>query len=132
TAAPDAELPGLMHPVFGDYPVADVKVVAGFDVDADKVGKDVSEALYSGQNQTIKIADIPHLGVEVKRGQTHDGLGRYYQESIEESSAEPVDVVAELKKAEADVVVSYLPVGSEEADRFYRSEEHTSELQSRF
>ncbi|HJD50086.1 MAG TPA: inositol-3-phosphate synthase [Candidatus Corynebacterium intestinavium] len=118
-AAPDAEIPGLMHTVFGDYHVADVKVVAGFDVDADKVGKDVSEALHSGQNQTIKIADIPHLGVEVKRGPTHDGLGRYYQESIEESSVEPVDVVAELKKAEADVVVSYLPVGSEEADRFY-------------
>lgn len=118
-APTDADIPGLMHTVFGDYHVRDVKIVAGFDVDAKKVGKDISEAIYSGQNQTIQITKAPHLGVEVLRGETHDGLGKYYLDTIEESTAEPVDVVAALKEAKADVVVSYLPVGSEEADRFY-------------
>jgi len=118
-AAVDQDVPGLMHTKFGPYHVDDVKVVAAFDVDAEKVGKDVSEAIESSRNCTIKIAEVPHTGVTVKRGPTHDGLGRYYQEAIEESSEEPVDVVAALKEANADVVVSYLPVGSEEADKFY-------------
>lgn len=118
-AAPDADIPGLMHPSFGPYHVSDVRIVAGFDVDAAKVGLDVSEAILAGQNSTITIADVPHLGIEVLRGPTLDGLGRYYRETIEESPAAPVDVVAALKAARADVVVSYLPVGSEEADRFY-------------
>ncbi|AEI10492.1 Myo-inositol-1-phosphate synthase [Corynebacterium resistens DSM 45100] len=118
-AAVDQDIPGLMHTKFGPYHVDDVKVVAAFDVDAEKVGKDVSEAIESSRNCTIKIADVPHTGVTVLRGPTHDGLGRYYQEAIEESAEEPVDVVAALREAKADVVVSYLPVGSEEADKFY-------------
>ncbi|MEJ5997861.1 inositol-3-phosphate synthase [Corynebacterium sp. H130] len=112
-------VPGLMHVQFGDYHISDVEFVAAFDVDADKVGKDLSDALRSSKNCTIKIADVPHLGVEVKRGPTLDGLGKYYKETIAESDAEPVDVVAALKAAEVDVVVSYLPVGSEQADKFY-------------
>ncbi|MBC2682493.1 inositol-3-phosphate synthase [Corynebacterium sp. 4HC-13] len=113
------DIPGLMHAKFGPYLVGDVRIVAAFDVDADKVGKDVSEATESGRNCTIKIADVPELGVKVQRGHTYDGLGRHYQESIEESSEPPVDVVAALKESGADVLVSYLPVGSEEADKFY-------------
>ncbi|MBF4552591.1 inositol-3-phosphate synthase [Corynebacterium suicordis] len=113
------DIPGLMHAKFGPYGISDVKVVAAFDVDADKVGKDVSAALESSRNCTIKIADVPELGVTVQRGPTLDGLGTHYLESIEESSAEPVDVPAALREAGADVLVSYLPVGSEEADKFY-------------
>ncbi|MDU0479432.1 inositol-3-phosphate synthase [Staphylococcus chromogenes] len=112
-------VPGLMHVQFGDYHVGDVTFVAAFDVDAQKVGKDLSQALRSGHNCTIEIAKIPHLGVEVQRGPTLDGLGKYYLQTIEESDVAPVDVVAALKAAEVDVVVSYLPVGSEEADKFY-------------
>ncbi len=114
-----ATVPGLMHVVFGDYHVSDVQFVAAFDVDDKKVGKDLSEAINASENNTIKIADVPTLGVEVQRGHTHDGLGKYYRQTIEESGAEPVDVVAALKAAEVDVLVSYLPVGSEQADKFY-------------
>lgn len=113
------DIPGLMHAKFGPYRISDVEVVAAFDVDADKVGKDVSEALEASQNCTIKIADVPELGVKVQRGHTYDGLGKHYLETIEESSEAPVDVVEALKAANADVLVSYLPVGSEEADKFY-------------
>ncbi|QGU03193.1 Inositol-3-phosphate synthase [Corynebacterium kalinowskii] len=112
-------VPGLMHVQFGDYHISDVEFVAAFDVDADKVGKDLSVALRSSQNCTIQIAEIPHLGIEVQRGPTLDGLGKYYRETITESTAEAVDVVAALKAAKVDVVVSYLPVGSEQADKFY-------------
>ncbi|MGB2700808.1 MAG: inositol-3-phosphate synthase, partial [Candidatus Phosphoribacter baldrii] len=111
--------PGLMHLQFGPYHVSDVQFVAAFDVDDMKVGKDLSEAINASQNNTIKICDVPTLGVEVQRGHTLDGLGKYYRMTIDESAAEPVDVVAALKAAEADVLVSYLPVGSEEADKFY-------------
>src|SRR6476619_4510520 len=103
----------------GDYHVGDVEFVAAFDVDAKKVGFDLSEAISSSENNTIKIADVPPLGVTVQRGPTHDGLGKYYTLTIDESDAEPVDVVAALKEARADVLVSYLPVGSEVADKFY-------------
>lgn len=113
------DIPGLMHAKFGPYLVGDVKVVAAFDVDADKVGKDVSEATEASRNCTIKIADVPELGVKVQRGHTLDGLGTHYLQSIEESAEEPVNVVAALREAKADVLVSYLPVGSEEADKFY-------------
>src|SRR5215204_1365644 len=112
-------VPGLMHVVFGDYHVNDVEFVAAFDVDDKKVGKDLSEAINASENNTIKICDVPTLGVEVKRGPTMDGLGKYYRMTIEESAAEPVDVVQALKDAEVDVLVCYLPVGSEEADKFY-------------
>jgi myo-inositol-1-phosphate synthase len=116
---PKTRVPGLMHVQFGDYHVRDVQFVAAFDVDAKKVGMDLSEAITASENNTIKICDVPPTGVTVQRGHTFDGLGEYYREIIEESSREPVDVVKALKDAQADVLVSYLPVGSEEADRFY-------------
>jgi myo-inositol-1-phosphate synthase len=118
-ADPSASVPGLMHVMFGDYHVRDVEFVAAFDVDDKKVGKDLSEAINASENNTIKICEVPFLGVEVQRGPTMDGLGKYYRETIEESGADPVDVVRALKEVEADVLVSYLPVGSEEADKFY-------------
>ncbi len=118
-ADPAGSVPGLMHVKFGDYHVSDVQFVAAFDVDAKKVGFDLSEAINSSENNTIKITDVPPLGVTVQRGPTHDGLGKYYRETIEESDADPVDVVAALKAAHVDVLVSYLPVGSETADKFY-------------
>ena len=118
-ADPSATVPGLMHVKFGDYHVSDVEFVAAFDVDDKKVGKDLSEAINASENNTIKIADVPTLGVEVQRGHTLDGLGKYYRQTIEESAAPPVDIVKVLKDTKADVLVSYLPVGSEEADKFY-------------
>jgi myo-inositol-1-phosphate synthase len=118
-ADPNGKVPGLMHVMFGDYHVRDVEFVAAFDVDAKKVGFDLSEALVSSENNTIRICDVPPLGVTVQRGPTMDGLGKYYLETIEQSDAEPVDVVQALKDTRADVLVSYLPVGSEKADKFY-------------
>jgi myo-inositol-1-phosphate synthase len=115
----DARVQGLMHVQFGDYHVSDVEFVAAFDVDAKKVGQDLSEAIVASENNTIKICDVPPTGITVQRGVTLDGLGKYYRETITESDAEPVDVVAALKEAKADVVVCYLPVGSEDAARFY-------------
>jgi myo-inositol-1-phosphate synthase len=112
-------VPGLMHVMFGDYHVSDVEFVAAFDVDDKKVGKDLAEAINSSENNTIKIADVPTTGVTVQRGHTLDGLGKYYRLTIEESGAEPVDIVQTLKDTQADVLVSYLPVGSEDADKFY-------------
>jgi myo-inositol-1-phosphate synthase len=112
-------VPGLMHVRFGEYHVRDVQFVAAFDVDAKKVGFDLSEAIFASENNTIKISDVPPLGVTVQRGPTLDGIGKYYAETIELAESEPVDVVKALKDAEADVLVSYLPVGSEEADKFY-------------
>ncbi|GAA4061809.1 MULTISPECIES: inositol-3-phosphate synthase [Actinomadura] len=118
-ADPATKVPGLMHVRFGDYHVRDVEFVAAFDVDAKKVGMDLSEAINASENNTIKICDVPPTGVVVQRGHTYDGLGEFYRDMIEESSREPVDVVKVLKDTQADVLVSYLPVGSEEADRFY-------------
>ena len=118
-ADPAGSVPGLMHVKFGEYHVSDVEFVAAFDVDAKKVGFDLSDAINNSENNTIKITDVPPTGVTVQRGPTLDGLGRYYRETIDESDAEPVDVVAVLKDAQADVLVCYLPVGSEEAAKFY-------------
>ncbi|KQY57411.1 MULTISPECIES: inositol-3-phosphate synthase [unclassified Nocardioides] len=118
-ADPASSVPGLMHVKFGDYHVSDVEFVAAFDVDAKKVGFDLSEATQASENNTIKIADVPPTGVIVQRGPTLDGLGKYYLQTIDQSDAEPVDVVQVLKDAEVDVLVSYLPVGSEQADKFY-------------
>jgi myo-inositol-1-phosphate synthase len=118
-ADPGQRVPGLMHVQFGPYHVGDVEFVAAFDVDAKKVGRDLSEAIGASENNTIKFADVPPTGVTVLRGPTHDGLGEYYLEMVDESDEEPVDVVAALKAAKVDVLVSYLPVGSEEADKFY-------------
>ncbi|PSL55276.1 L-myo-inositol-1-phosphate synthase [Saccharothrix carnea] len=118
-ADPSTRVPGLMHVRFGDYHVRDIEFVAAFDVDAKKVGTDLSEAIGASENNTIKIADVPPLGVTVQRGHTLDGLGRFYRETIEESDEQPVDVAQALRDADVDVLVSYLPVGSEAADRFY-------------
>ncbi|WP_214319062.1 inositol-3-phosphate synthase [Nonomuraea sediminis] len=118
-ADPDTRVPGLMHVKFGEYHVGDVEIVAAFDVDAKKVGHDVSEAIFASENNTIKFTDVPPTGVIVHRGHTYDGLGEFYREIVEESDEAPADVVKVLKDAKVDVLVSYLPVGSEEADRFY-------------
>jgi len=118
-ADPASRVPGLMHVTFGPYHVSDVDFVAAFDVDAKKVGRDLAEAIGASENNTIKICDVPPTGVTVQRGPTLDGLGEYYQEMITESDDAPVDVAAALREARADVLVSYLPVGSEQADRFY-------------
>lgn len=112
-------IPGLMHANFGGYRVRDIEFVAAFDVDAAKVGLDLSQAIDASQNNTIKFCDVPELGVTVQRGPTHDGLGEYYRQMIEESDQEPVDVAQVLRDRKVDVLVSYLPVGSEEADKAY-------------
>ncbi len=112
-------VPGLMHVKFGKYHVRDVEFVAAFDVDAKKVGFDLSDAIFSSENNTIKIADVPPKDVQVLRGPTLDGLGQYYRETITEADGDSVDVAQALRDAKVDVLVSYLPVGSEEADKFY-------------
>src|SRR6204780_4785054 len=118
-ADPASRVPGLMHVQFGPYHVGDVEFVAAFDVDAKKVGQDLADAIGASENNTIKFADVPPTGVTVQRGPTHDGLGEYYREIITESDEQPVDVVAVLREVQADVLVCYLPVGSEVAAKFY-------------
>jgi myo-inositol-1-phosphate synthase len=118
-AQPGDRIPGLMHIDLGGYHVRDLEFVAAFDVDAKKVGRDLSEAIYASENNTIRFADVPPVGIEVQRGPTLDGLGRYYAEIVEESDQAPVDVAEALRRAKADVLVCYLPVGSEQAARFY-------------
>ncbi|MCO4250801.1 inositol-3-phosphate synthase [Pseudarthrobacter raffinosi] len=118
-ADPQATIPGLMHVEFGKYHVNDVQFVAAFDVDGKKVGVDLADAILASENNTIKIADVPPTGVTVQRGHTLDGLGKYYLETIEQSTEEPVDIVAALRESKADVMVCYLPVGSEDAAHFY-------------
>jgi myo-inositol-1-phosphate synthase len=112
-------VPGLMHVRFGEYHVSDIEFVAAFDVDAKKVGRDLSEAIVASENNTIKICDVPPLGVTVQRGTTLDGLGKYYRETIEESDETPADIVTALRETGADVLVCYLPVGSQQAAEFY-------------
>src|ERR1700730_5482371 len=118
-ADPAERVPGLMHVVLGDYHVRDVEFVAAFDVDAAKVGLDIGKAIFTGQNNTIRFAHVGELGVQVLRGPTLDGLGKYYRQTIEESPVDPVDVTAVLRETKADVLVSYLPVGSEHAQKHY-------------
>jgi myo-inositol-1-phosphate synthase len=118
-ADPASRVPGLMHVQFGPYHVRDIEFVAAFDVDAKKVGMDLAEAIVASENNTIKICDVPPTGVIVQRGPTLDGLGEYYREIITEADGQPVDVTQALAAARADVLVSYLPVGSEEADHYY-------------
>ena len=118
-ATPGETVPGLMHVEMAGYHVRDVNVVCAFDVDAAKVGQDLSKAIFAGQNNTIKFSDVPDNGVQVMRGPTMDGWGKYYKETCEESPAEPIDVAQAMKDANVDVMVSYLPVGSEQAQRFY-------------
>ena len=118
-ADPNSTVPGLMHVQFGPYHVSDIEWVAAFDVDAKKVGQDLAHAISASENNTIKITDVPPTGVIVQRGHTLDGLGKYYRETIVESDDAPVDVVAVLKETKADVLVCYLPVGSEQAAKYY-------------
>ncbi|MBA3619093.1 MAG: inositol-3-phosphate synthase [Acidothermales bacterium] len=118
-ADPETRVPGLMHVQLGDYHIRDIEFVAAFDVDAKKVGFDLADAIGASENNTINICDVPPTGIVVQRGHTLDGLGRYYRETIDESSEEPVDVVAALRESRADVLICYLPVGSEDAARFY-------------
>jgi len=115
-------IPGIMHVMVGPYHIRDVKFVAAFDVDSNKVGKDLSEAIFSEPNNTVEFSEVPQLGVEVLRGPTLDGLGKYYRETITESTAPVVDVSETLLESGAEVLINYLPVGSEDATRFYISE----------
>jgi myo-inositol-1-phosphate synthase len=118
-AAAEDTVPGLMHVEFGGYHIRDIELVAALDVDAKKVGTDVSEAILSEPNNTIRFADVPPTGITVQRGRTLDGLGKYYRETVEESDQPEVDVTQVLRDSEADVLVCYLPVGSEQAAKFY-------------
>jgi myo-inositol-1-phosphate synthase len=118
-APDDEQVPGLMHVRLGGYHVSDIKFVAAFDVDSKKVGLDISDAMWASENNTIKFSDVPNKNLKVLRGPTLDGLGKYYRETISESTEEAVDVIQVLKDTKADVLVCYLPVGSEEAAKFY-------------
>src|ERR1700749_1887743 len=118
-AAEGARVPGLMHVRFGPYHISDLEVVAAFDVDVKKVGSDLAEAINASENNTIKIAEVAPTGVTVQRGPTMDGLGEYYREIITESDEPAVDVTQVLRDSGADVLVCYLPVGSEDAAKFY-------------
>ncbi|MDW8041910.1 MAG: inositol-3-phosphate synthase [Nitrososphaerota archaeon] len=115
----DSQVPGLMHVRLGGYHVGDIEFVAAFDIDARKVGKDLSEAIYAAPNNTLRFAEVPRLDVEVMRGPTLDGLGRYLREEIHEHQGRPVDVADVLRSSAADVLINFVPVGSEEATRFY-------------
>ena len=119
TADENAFVPGLMHVNLGGYHVGDVEFSAAFDVVESKVGRDLSEAIAAEPNNTIKFAEVPHLGVTVLRGPTLDGLGKYVSTVVGESQAEVADVVRVLRESKTDVVVNYLPVGSEQATQFY-------------
>ncbi|HEU0026365.1 MAG TPA: inositol-3-phosphate synthase, partial [Ktedonobacterales bacterium] len=118
-APEDAFIPGLMHVNLGGYHISDIEFVAAFDVDAAKVGKDLSEAIFSGPNNTYKFADVPTKGVKVSRGMTHDGLGKYLSQVITKAPGPTDDVVRILKDTGTDVVINYLPVGSETATKWY-------------
>jgi myo-inositol-1-phosphate synthase len=112
-------VPGLMHPVLGGYHIHDIEFVAAIDIDKNKVGKDLSEAVYTKPNNTVRFADVPNKGVKVVRGMVHDGLGKYLSQIIEKAPGPTADIVGILKETQADVVVNYLPVGSEEATKWY-------------
>src|SRR5256712_11665707 len=114
-AKPGASIPGLMHVDLGGYHIRDIEFSAAFDIDKDKVGRDLSDAIFAGHNNTVKFADVPHLGVKVERGMTHDGLGKYLSEIITQAPGPTADIVGILRQTKTDVVVNYLPVGSEEA-----------------
>jgi myo-inositol-1-phosphate synthase len=118
-ADPAEQVPGLMHVDLGGYHVRDIEFTAAFDIDADKVGKDLSEAIWSGQNNTMKFSDVPNLGVKVHRGMTHDGLGKYLKQKITKAPGETADIVGILQDTQTDVLVCYLPVGSEDATKWY-------------
>ena len=118
-ADPATQVPGLMYVDLGGYHVGDIEISAAFDIDSAKVGKDLSEAIWAGENNTIRFSDVPPLGIEVLRGMTHDGLGRYLKEKIEKAPGPTVDIAEILRETKTDVVVSFLPVGSEQATKWY-------------
>jgi len=118
-ASPDESVPGLMHVDLGGYHIRDIEFSAAFDINVTKVGKDLSEAIWAEPNNTIKFSDVPHLGVPVHRGMTHDGLGKYLKEMIEKAPGQTANITQVLKDTKTDVVVSYLPVGSEMATKWY-------------
>jgi myo-inositol-1-phosphate synthase len=118
-ASPKQSVPGLMHVSLGGYHINDIEFVAAFDIDKKKVGLDLSEAIFAAPNNTVKFSDVPATGVKVQRGMTHDGIGKYLADIVQKAPGETSDVVGILKKTKADVVVSYLPVGSEEATKWY-------------
>ncbi len=118
-AADDEFIPGLMHPRLGPYHVRDIEFTAAFDIDINKVGKDLSEAIYAPPNNTYRFAEVPHLGVPVYRGMTHDGLGKYLSQVITKAPGPTADIVGILKETKTDVVVNFLPVGSEMATKWY-------------
>ena len=118
-AAEKTFVPGLMHVNLGGYHVNDIEFVAAFDVDKKKVGLDLSDAIFAGPNNTVKFTDVPKMGVKVQRGMTHDGIGKYLADIVIKAPGETSDVVGILRKTKADVLVSYLPVGSEEATKWY-------------
>jgi myo-inositol-1-phosphate synthase len=115
----DQFVPGLMHVNLGGYHIRDIEFTAAFDVTTDKVGKDLSEAIWAHPNDTIKFAEVPKTGIEVQRGMTHDGLGKYISEVVTKAPGETVDVVGILRDTKTDVVVNYLPVGSDAATKWY-------------
>jgi len=112
-------IPGLMHPNLGGYHISDINFVAAFDIDKNKVGKDLADAIYTTPNNTFKFCDVPPTGVKVHRGMTHDGLGKYLSQIIEKAPGSTANIVKILKETETDVVINYLPVGSEEATKWY-------------
>ncbi len=118
-AKPDEFVPGLMHVNLGGYHISDIKFVAAFDIDKNKVGKDLSQAIYTKPNNTHKFCEVPTAGVKVERGMTHDGLGKYLSQLIEKAPGPTADIVGILKDTKTDVVINYLPVGSEEATKWY-------------
>ena len=113
------EAPGIMHPVMGEYEIGDIEVVAAFDINETKVGLDLSEAILAEPNNTVKFADVPHTGVTVQRGMTHDGIGHYVSDMVKKAPGGTADISGTLQEREVDVVINYLPVGSEEATRWY-------------
>ncbi len=115
----DGDVPGVMHPKIGDYRIEDIEIVAAFDVDDAKVGKDLSEAIFAGPNNTLKFAEVPHMGVSVERGMTHDSIGKYVKHLVKKSSLPTANIVGILEDREVDVVINYLPVGSEDATKWY-------------
>ena len=119
SAPTDQFIPGLMHPQLGEYHIGDIEFSAAFDIDKNKVGKDLSEAIFTTPNNTFKFSSVPHLNVPVHRGMTHDGLGVYLSQIIEKAPGPTDDIVGILRDTHTDVVISYLPVGSEEATKWY-------------
>ena len=115
----DEFIPGLMNPTLGGYHISDLNFVAAFDIDSNKVGKDLSEAIFTAPNNTAKFADVPLMNVTVERGMTHDGLGKYLSQIIVKDSSSTADIANILKERKVDVVINYLPVGSEEATKWY-------------